>query len=365
MKFEEFGNTGIEAVHPIMQITTETRWQAKWLIGALVMINIILWIIALIVSYEYPVLLSPALLCYTLGLRHAVDADHIAAIDNITRKMMNEDRQPISIGLFFSLGHSSVVVLMSMAVVFSASFISSHLNWSQQIGSIIGTTVSCMFLFIIGTINFVIFLQLVRSLKQQNSTQPTEESEEPSMEVPSPGGCFSSLYPRLFAYIDSPFKMFPLGFLFGLGFDTASEVALLGMAAIAHEQHHLPSCVILILPLLFTAAMSLIDTLDGILMLWVYGWAFVDPSRKIFYNLFLTGVSALIAYVIGAIEALGVLIEQFGWKGQVWETIHTLSENFELIGFVIIGLFMLAFGMSVLWYRIHLSRRKRAQYLAI
>jgi len=358
-----------------MHITDTTKYQAKWLISSLILVNVALWIIALLLSYEYPVLLSPALLSYTLGLRHAVDADHIAAIDNITRKMLNDNRQPISIGLYFSLGHASVVVLMTTAVMFSAPYVSSFLSASQQVGAIFCTCVSAGFLFIIGTINFIIFLQLISVLKDNKQTdsvvadrhdlESKNMSEGTTEDIPSPGGFFSSLFPQLFGYIDSPTKMFPLGFLFGLGFDTASEVALLAVAAIAHEQHKLPPTVILILPLLFTAGMSLIDTLNGIMMLWAYGWAFVDPSSRIFYNLFLTGVSALIAYVIGAIEALGVLIEQFGWKGEVWHSIYKLSDNFESIGYVIIAIFMLAFGSSVLLYQIHMCRSRRAQYLSI
>ncbi|DAZ93682.1 TPA: hypothetical protein N0F65_008190 [Lagenidium giganteum] len=331
------------------------------LIAALVLVNIVLWCAVLVVAKSHPVLMSPAVLAYTLGLRHAVDADHIAAIDNVTRKFMNEGRKPLTIGLFFSLGHSTVVILLTVGLVFSSKFISDHLDSSKEIGSIIGTTVSAFFLVLIGLINLRVLKQSYEDWKairrgealpsQEETERLAREGEAMTSSPQTPKGFAAICCPCAFKVIDAPWKMYPLGLLFGLGFDTASEIALLGISVMTSKQEDLPTSVVLLLPLLFTAGMTLIDTLDGIFMLWAYGWAFINPAKKTLYNMFLTGTSAFVAFFVGGIEACGILVEHFHIQGKFWAGIHDLSEDFEALGFVIIGIFVVAFLISYLMYR--------------
>jgi high-affinity nickel-transport protein len=282
---------------------------------------------------------------------------------------MNEGKRPMTVGLFFSLGHSTVVVCLTIGVIFSSQFISSHLEDSKEVGSIIGTSVSAFFLLLIGAINLRVLYQTYQDwklistgkqrFKQSVNLSVVEEGhqvhaenheQKEEVEVNGPQGFAAVCCPALFHVIDAPWKMYPLGFLFGLGFDTASEVALLGIAAITSHQE-IPAIAVLLLPLLFTAGMSLIDTIDGIFMLWAYGWAFVNPAKKIFYNMFLTGTSACVAFLVGGVEVGGILVDKLHLTGTFWHDWKALSENFETLGFVIIGIFTVSFLISVVMFK--------------
>ncbi|ETV94336.1 hypothetical protein H310_11983 [Aphanomyces invadans] len=334
-------------------VKEDTIRRAKVTVAVLVLVNITTWAGTILISTTYPVILSSAVVAYALGLRHAVDADHIAAIDNVTRSLLQRDRQSVTVGLFFSLGHSSVVILMSIVVVCSASTI--NMDTSKSIGAIVGAAVSATFLTLIGLVNGFAFIRISQQWNAaRHHATPSNEEIADGDNVLAPtgldGGILHACCPSLVGVIDQPWKMYPLGFLFGLGFDTASEVALLAISALA-TQSGVPSWVVLVLPGLFTCGMSLIDTLDGVFMLWAYGWAYIHPAKKLFYNMFLTGLSSFVALSIGAVEACGILVAQGLVTGWAAEVIRSINDNFELLGCIVFGLFAASFGISVVVYR--------------
>jgi high-affinity nickel-transport protein len=310
--------------------------------------NAAAWAWAFAAFHAYPILLGTALLAYGLGLRHAVDADHIAAIDNVTRKLMQEGQRPVGTGLFFSLGHSSVVVLASLAIAAMASAFRSQFTAFQNIGGVVGTLVSAGFLLAIAAMNLAILSTIFRTFRRVKAGGAYVEAD---LDLLLAGrGLLARLLRPLFRMIRSSAQMFPLGFLFGLGFDTASEIALLGISA-AQATHGLPLWSIMAFPALFAAGMSLIDTADGILMLGAYGWAFLKPLRKLYYNMAITLVSALVALLIGGIEALGLIGDKLALKGAFWNGIGALNDHFGTLGFLIIALFVVCWLASAAIYR--------------
>jgi high-affinity nickel-transport protein len=311
----------------------------------LVLFNVVAWGLALGASAAYPIMLPTAFLAYTFGLRHAVDADHIAAIDNSTRKLMQDGQRPVGVGLFFSLGHSTIVVALTVLVAISAGII-SDIPAAQQIGGLIGTAVSGTFLLVIGFINLVVLLDIWKMFRSVSAGG--DYSEESLEDFLNSRGLLARLLRPALRLIRKSWHMYPLGVLFGLGFDTASEVALLGLAATSGVGH-LPVGLILLLPALFAAGMCTIDATDGILMLGAYGWAYVKPIRKLYYNLNITLVSVIIAFVIGGIEILSIIADQFGLTGGLWDVVTGL--DFGLIGVAIIGVFLASWGISTLVYR--------------
>ncbi len=307
------------------------------------------WLAALITFRQHPVLLGTALLAYSFGLRHAVDADHIAAIDNVTRKLMQDGARPAATGFFFSLGHSTIVVLASVAIAATAAVFRGRLDTVHSIGGVIGTTVSSLFLLAVAAMNIVILLGVYRSFRRVKSGQPFRDGDLNMLLAG--GGLLARLCRPLFAVIGQSWHMYPLGILFGLGFDTATEIGLLGISATQASQG-LSVWSILIFPALFTAGMSLVDTTDSILMLGAYEWAFVKPIRKLYYNLTITFVSVLVALVVGGIEALGLVREELGLTGLFWDGIGALNGNSGMIGYLIIGIFAVSWGVSALIYRL-------------
>lgn len=316
--------------------------------GLLIGMNVLAWLWALTAFRHHPVLLGTALLAYGFGLRHAVDADHIAAIDNATRKLMQEKKRPVSVGLFFSLGHSTVVVLASVGVAVATSAMQRHFDYFREVGGVIGTCVSALFLFALALMNLIILRSIYKAWR--NVKEGGVYVDDDFDLLLADRGFFARLFRPLFRLITRSWHMFPLGFLFGLGFDTATEIALLGIAATQASQGLSPWSV-MVFPILFSAGMSLVDTLDGHLMLGAYGWAYLKPIRKIYYNMTITLVSVLVAVVIGAIEALGLLSDQLKLQGPVWDAIGTLNDNFGVLGYVIIGIFVLSWAASVMIYR--------------
>ncbi|WP_375468468.1 HoxN/HupN/NixA family nickel/cobalt transporter [uncultured Nostoc sp.] len=316
----------------------------------LIGVNILVWVVALITFHRYPLLLGTAVLAYSFGLRHAVDADHIAAIDNVTRKLMQENKRPVCVGFFFSLGHSTVVIAASVAIALTTTTIHNDFPSLEKLGGLISSTVSALFLLAIAAINMVVLWDVYKTF--QSVKQGGIYDEQSLDEFLNQRGLLGRIFRPLFRLIDSSWKMFPLGFLFGLGFDTATEVALLGISANQAAQG-LPIWSILLFPALFTAGMSLIDTTDGILMLGAYGWAYVKPIRKLYYNMTITLVSVLVAVIIGGIEALNIIGNQLQLKSPFWDFISQLSDNFGTIGYLIIAIFVLSWLLSTIIYKVN------------
>ena len=305
------------------------------------------WTWAVIVFHDKPVLLGTAFLAYTFGLRHAVDADHIAAIDNVTRKLMQEGKRPLSVGFFFSLGHSTIVVIASLAVYFGATVLAKQLDAVKNVGGIVGTSISIIFLITIALINIAILRDVWRYFQEvRKGRAHTYES----LDVQLGGGIAARIFRPLFRMISRSWHMYPVGFLFGLGFDTATEIALLGISAAAAAKG-LSLGAMAVFPMLFTAGMTLIDTTDGILMIGAYGWAFMKPIRKLYYNLTITFVSVIIALIVAGTEAMALLKDRLNLTGGVWDFIGNLNDNFGALGFVIIGVFLVSWLGSVIIYR--------------
>jgi high-affinity nickel-transport protein len=316
----------------------------------LLVVNAAAWCWALGCFHGYPLLLGTALLAYSFGLRHAVDADHIAAIDNVTRKLMQEGQRPVGVGLFFSLGHSTVVFGLSVVIALTSSAIKSHFDTLENVGGLIGTAVSAFFLLVIAAANLFILASVYRTFRHVK--KGGRYVEEDLNLLLARRGFFGRIFRRLFELIGRSWQMYPLGFLFGLGFDTATEVGLLGISA-SEASKGLPIWAILVFPALFTAGMALIDSVDSILMLGAYGWAFLKPIRKLYYNMTITFVSVMVALLVGGIEALGLIGSQFNLQGAVWDAIGSLNDNFGVLGFVIIGVFVFSWLVSMLIYRVN------------
>ncbi|USI75017.1 HoxN/HupN/NixA family nickel/cobalt transporter [Sphingomonas morindae] len=305
------------------------------------------WIWALALFDRQPLMLGTALLAWGLGLRHAVDADHIAAIDNVTRTLMQRGRRPITVGLWFAIGHSAVILIASGAVAFTASALAGFAAM-RAAGALLATLVSAGFLFAIAAINLVILRGVWRSFRvvRHGGTYAEEDLDL----LLAGRGPLARLFRPLFRLVSASWHMAPLGFLFGLGFDTATEVAILGLSA-SQAAQGVALAPVLVFPALFAAGMALIDSTDGLLMLGAYEWAFVRPIRKLYYNITITAVSALVAIVIGGIETLALIAGRFGLRGGTWEVATALGGRFNLLGFAIIGLFAACWALSFAIYR--------------
>ncbi len=314
----------------------------------LVAANVAAWGWALIAFRDYPILLGTSLLAYSFGLRHAFDADHIAAIDNVTRKLLQEGQQPVTVGLFFSLGHSTIVVALSVAIAVTATSLQSRFETFKDVGGVVGTLVSALFLFAIAFANLLVLVSLYRSFHSVRNGGRFDE--DGFILALSQRGLLGRCFRRFYRLIERDWQMYPLGMLFGLGFDTATEIGLLGISATQASQG-LSIWSIMVFPALFTAGMSLLDTADSILMLGAYGWAFVKPIRKLYYNLTITAVSVLVAVLVGGIEALGLIGGRLSLTGQFWDAIGALNDNFGLLGYVIVGIFVASWLVSAVVYR--------------
>lgn len=322
--------------------------------AVLLSVNVVLWAIALVTAIQAPVFLALAASAYALGLRHAVDADHIAAIDNVTRKLMQERKRPVAVGLFFSLGHSTVVfavaVLVGLGATALRSGISNEDSSLETYAGLIGTGVSAFFLLAMAVINLVILVQIVRAFRGVTSTGVYNEEDVNA--YLNQRGFFARIFRGLFKTVDASWKMYPVGLLFGLGFDTATEIGLFVIAATVGTLQ-VPFYAAVLLPLLFAAGMSLADTTDAIMMLGAYGWAFVKPIRKLFYNLSITVISVLVALVIGGIEVLSILSTQFGLRGGVWDFTGAIGDNSGWVGAGIVAIFVLSWLISTAIYRLN------------
>ena len=325
------------------------RGKVAGMYGLLLVLNAAAWLWAIVAFHRYPVLLGTAFLAFSFGLRHAVDADHIAAIDNVTRKLMQEGKRPVAVGFLFSLGHSTIVIFGSLAIAAAALGLQKHIDHYRSIGGIVGTCVSSLFLLAIAVVNLIILRSVYATFTRVRRGEPYVDEDFDLLLANR--GFLARIFRPVFAMIRRSWHMYPLGVLFGLGFDTATEIGLLGISA-AEASRGLSLWSILVFPVLFAAGMSLIDTTDNILMLGAYGWAYVKPIRKLYYNLTITAVSVVVAFVVGGIEALGLLGGQLHLQGTFWSLVSSLNDHFGFLGYCIVGLFALAWILSIAIYKI-------------
>ncbi|MFS2222665.1 HoxN/HupN/NixA family nickel/cobalt transporter [Pantoea sp. B65] len=321
--------------------------RACWLLLGLVTLNVVAWIWAFALFSQHAGLIAAAVLAYGYGLRHAVDADHIAAIDNVTRKLMQQGQRPIAIGAYFSLGHSSIVVLACVAIAATSLLFGDKIDWLHQYGSTIGTLVSSLFLLLMAMVNAVILRDVWRRFQQVKSGAPFAQYDDLTMHQ---GGIMTRLFHFAFKLVNRSWQMYLVGFLFGLGFDTATEIGLLGISA-AGASSGMSVWSIMVFPVLFASGMALIDSLDNFVMVGAYGWAFDKPVRKLYYNMTITATSVAVALFIGGLEALGLLADKFDWHQGPWLIIDSLNSNMASVGYGAIAVFIIFWLISLLNYR--------------
>jgi len=314
----------------------------------LAVFNLGAWAWAFIAFHGQPVLLGTAFLAYSFGLRHAVDADHIAAIDNATRKLMQEGQRPVTVGFMFSLGHSTIVIAATAAIAATAMTLQHRFEAFHEIGGVIGTLVSAGFLFVIAAINLIVLKSVVATFMRVRRGERYDE-EDLNLLLAN-RGLLARIFKPMFRLITRGWHMYPLGVLFGLGFDTASEIGLLSVSA-TQASHGVPIWSIMVFPALFMAGMSLIDATDSILMLGAYGWAFMKPLRKLYYNMTITLVSAVVAIGVGGVEALGLIADKLHLSGAFWDEIGAIGDNFGMVGYAIIGLCAFIWLASTIVYK--------------
>ena len=316
------------------------------LIGAA---NLLAWFWALAAFHLYPVLLGTAFLAYGFGLRHAVDADHIAAIDNATRKLMQEGKRPAALGLYFALGHSTVVAIAAVAVAATAGWLRQGFPRLQEVGGFVGTGLSALVLLAVAIVNLFIFAAVWKSFRRVRDGETLQACELESLVAGQ--GMLARLLRPLFRLVTRSWHMFAIGLLFGLGFDTATEIGLLGISA-SEAAHGLSLSAIMVFPALFTAGMSLIDAADSVLMVGAYGWAFSKPVRKLYYNLTITFASVVVALLVGGVEVLGLAADQLNLTGPFWSAIAALNDHFGSLGYVILAIFAASWLGSMAIYRL-------------
>jgi high-affinity nickel-transport protein len=325
--------------------------RAEWsrlavLYGFIGLLHVIGWGTYLHYAAHHPQLVGLGLVAYMFGLRHAFDADHIAAVDDTVRFMLQKGKQPLGVGFFFSLGHSTVVLALAIGIAFAATAVKAGLPQLQTWGALIGSGVSGTFLWFIGVLNLLVMLDILKIWQTAKTGNHSHAHLEALLQK---RGLLNRLFGgRLQKLMNHSWQMYPLGLLFGLGFDTASEVGLLAMTAGA-SAGDLPLPAILCLPILFAAGMTVMDTTDGVLMSKAYNWALINPLRKIFYNLTTTGLSVVVALLIGSIELLQVLCGMLDLHGRFFDFVTGL--NFGILGYLIVGMFLLAWGASLAYWK--------------
>ncbi|KAF2477553.1 high affinity nickel transport protein nic1 [Lindgomyces ingoldianus] len=354
--------------HARVPYLSRLPFSAVTIIVILIGMNLLVWAAVGIVLHYHTPLISTAILSYTLGLRHALDADHISAIDLMTRRLTAAGQRPVTVGMFFSLGHSTIVIITSLVVAGTASAISSKFDNFSHIGGIIGTSVSAAFLLLLGIMNLYILFKLVVQMKKLIASEHGLENEQFKVQG---GGCLFHVFQKMFKLIDKPWKMYPLGVLFGLGFDTSSEVAILGISSIQAAKGT-SIWLILLFPLLFTAGMCLLDTMDGALMMSLYTSTQLarDPIAICYYSIVLTVVTVIVAVIIGVVQFLNLALNVAGPKGRFWDGVERLGERWDIVGGAICGTFVVFGGLSVLLYkpwrrRVDRKRARRAHFLPL
>ena len=333
-----------------MTPTASLRPRLLTLYAVLIAANLAAWAWALIAFRHYPLLLGTALLAYGFGLRHAVDADHIAAIDAVTRKLMQTGQRPLGVGLAFSLGHSSIVILATLGIAWSAHSLHGRFESFKAVGATLGTLVSATFLLVLAAVNLVILRDVWRRYRHVQRHGEAAVAALHIAQTSAVGGLLARALRPLFRLVTRSWHMYPVGVLFGLGFDTATEIGLLAIAA-SEAGKGLPLYSILVFPALFTAGMTLVDSTDNVLMIHAYGWAMDDPKRKLYYNASITFVSAMVAIVIGGVEALRLLSDSLGLNGGVWDAVTRINDQFGVLGYGIVAAFIACWIGSVLFHR--------------
>ncbi|UUE11759.1 HoxN/HupN/NixA family nickel/cobalt transporter [Dickeya zeae] len=320
--------------------------RAVVILSALGVVNIVVWLLAWGMFHNQTALMATCLLAWCYGLRHAVDADHIAAIDNVTRKMMQEGKMPLGVGAWFSLGHSSIVILASLALAATAAALQDDMAWFHEIGGVIGTSVSAGFLLLMALVNLVI----LRGVWQRFQQFKQGEGILCQTDAVPTTGVMGWLFRATFRMVNKSWHMYLVGLLFGLGFDTATEIGVLGISAAGASQG-MSIWSIMIFPALFTCGMALVDTLDNVLMVGAYGWAFSKPQRKLYYNLTITATSVVVAVFIGGMEALGLLADKLDLHTGFWSLIDAFNEQLGNAGFYVVALFIACWVVSLCNYR--------------
>jgi high-affinity nickel-transport protein len=334
---------------------TRAEWfRLSGFAGAVLFLHLTGWGLFLYFARHNPALAGLGSLAYTFGLRHAFDADHIAAIDNTTRKFLQDGKRSVGVGFFFSLGHSTIVFSLAAGLAIAAKTVNSKIPAFQDYGSSIGASVSGTFLLLIGLLNLVVLLDVVGVFRQMKRGVYNEQRLEEALQNQ---GLMSRFFlKRIGDRIDASWKMYPLGMLFGLGFDTATEIGLLAIAA-GVATHHVPFLAVISLPIIFAAGMSLMDTADGAFMSHAYGWAFSNPVRKVYYNITVTSLSVAVALIIGLIELLQVTAAKLSLTGGFWVFLADL--DFGRIGYVVVGMFVATWAFSVILWK---TRRIEARW---
>lgn len=335
-----------------VSFSSAERWRLVGLYGFVAFLHVVGWGVCLYYAARFPQLVGLGFVAYMFGLRHAFDADHIAAVDDTVRYLLQKGQKPLGVGFFFSLGHSTVVLALSAAIAVAAAAVKTELPQLKVLGGVIGAGVSGMFLWIIGILNLLVLLDVLSIWRQAKSGTHSHAHLELMLQK---RGLLNRLFGgRLQKLMNHSWQMYPLGLLFGLGFDTASEVGLLAMTAGA-SAGNLPVPAVFCLPVLFAAGMTAMDTTDGILMCKAYEWAFLNPLRKIFYNITTTGLSVAVALVIGSIELLQVMISVFGLRGKFLDFVAGLDIG--MLGYLIVGMFLLAWALSLAAWQFGCARR--------
>lgn len=311
--------------------------------------NVAAWIWAWTAFADKPALLGMAFLAYMLGLRHAFDADHIAAIDNVVRKLMQANKAPFSTGFFFSLGHSTIVVLASVAIAATTAAMEGKLRAFHEIGGVLGTAISALFLLIIGFANLFILNGIWSAFRRARRGEKIVDEDLDALLTGR--GLIARIFRPLFNVVSKSWHMYPLGFLFGLGFDTATEVGLLGISA-AQAAQGMSFWTILVFPALFTAGMTLMDTTDSVMMTGAYGWALLNPIRKLWYNLTITTASVVVAIFVGGLEGLGLMASKLDLDGAFWRVIRESSDSLANYGYAIVGILVVCWIGSTVVYRV-------------
>ena len=336
---------------------TGMRTKIAWVYGLLIVGNVAAWSWALAVFHKSPILFAAACLAYTFGLRHGFDADHIVAIDNVTRKLMQGGKRPIAAGLFFALGHSTVVIGLTMFIAVTTRALAASAFGHQDIDRVIGTCISVLFLFGIAAANTLVLIQVYRSFRLARHGHSIDGDLEGILVQ---RGFYGRIFRGLFRLIGRSWHMYMLGLLFGIGFDTATEIGLLGIAA-SEASHGLSISSILVFPALFTAGIALVDTTDGIVMLGTYGWAFMHPVRKLSTTSPSLFLSVFTALLVAGIEAVGLARDYLGLKGSLGRVVATLDNHLGVLGYMIVALFMTSWSISFLIYRAKGYRRLDTQ----
>ncbi|MDA4122084.1 MAG: HoxN/HupN/NixA family nickel/cobalt transporter [Thaumarchaeota archaeon] len=336
-------------------LSSGEKWKVAALFGAIIAVTVFGFFASFMIGRIAIVLAGLGFVSYLLGLRHGVDADHIAAIDNTTRKLLQDNKRPLTVGTWFSLGHSTIVVGLIVAFVFAARAVASSVPSLQAEGSVIGTLVSGGFLWMIGLINVVIVLGVYQVFKKMREGKLDQKQLDNLMEK---RGFMNRFFHRLFKVVNEPWQIYPIGVLFGLGFDTASEIALIAISVGVGVSANVPIYYILVLPLMFTCGMVLIDTTDGVVMRMAYGWAFLNPLRKVYYNLTVTIISVMVAWLIGSIELLQVLSTELNLGGGFWAWLNAL--DFETIGYGIVAIFVASWVISMAYWKLNRFEQRYA-----